>query len=90
MKPRITPKQRHILERIADGWFLTSDGVETCWIQSSRGPVYTTEDVPTHTAERLVLRKLVHSCGYLLPDGWAAIGRELRRPALIGDGRAGA
>lgn len=78
MRPRITLKQRRILERIADGWFLTSDGIATCWLQSSPDPVHTTEDVPTYTAERLVLRNLVHPCGYLLPDGWAAIGREPR------------
>lgn len=77
-RPRITPKQRHILTRIADGWFLTSDGIATCWIQSSDSPVFTTEDVPMHTAERLVLRNLVHPCGYLLPDGWKAIGRDPR------------
>ena len=75
-RPRITSTQRHILTRIADGWFLTADGIATCWLQSSDSPVHTTEDVSMYTAERLVLRHLVHPAGYLLPDGWAAIGRK--------------
>ena len=75
-RPRVSKLQRRILIRIADGWFLTSDGVATCWLQSSDGPVFTTEDVSMLTAERLVLRNLVHPAGHLLPDGWLAIGRQ--------------
>jgi hypothetical protein len=76
VRPRISKRQREILNKIADGWFLTSDGVATCWLQSSHSPVFTTEDVSNHTAERLVLRNLVHPYGHLLSDGWAAIGRS--------------
>lgn len=79
MRPRIAPNQRRILERIADGWFLTSDGIGTCWIQSSDAPVHTTEDVPNHTAERLVLRNLVDWRGQLSVNGWVAIGRKAPR-----------
>lgn len=79
-RPRVSRLQRHILERIADGWRLTSDGIATCWLDSAPDcPVSTTEEVSMFTAERLVLRHLVHPAGYLLPDGWRAIGREADR-----------
>lgn len=75
-RPRVSKLQRHILQRIADGWFLDADGVATCWLRSSPSPVFTIEDVAMYTAERLVLRKLVHPAGHLLPDGWRALGLE--------------
>lgn len=78
MRERLSRRQRDVLTRIADGMRLLAAPDMTCWLYDVSNPdVYEpVEQVSTYTAERLVIRNLVHPYGHLKPAGWDALGRH--------------